>query len=167
MILETNRLLLRELTMEDIDEFLAIFSDPDVMKYSFREVKSRDWVMGAIEHLRNYQMERGYSMWATILKEDGRLIGHCGIHDANVEGIEEIELGYIFARDYWGRGLATEVALAIRDYRFNELGLRRLISLIDPANTSSQRVAEKIGMRHERDTEYPKGIIAQVYAIER
>src|SRR5205807_7864742 len=80
--------------------------------------------------------------------------GFCGLVSQSVEGVEEVEVGYMLDKAYWGRGLATEAARASRDYGFERLGLRRLISLINPENAASLRVAEKNGMRYERDAEF-------------
>ena len=80
----------------------------------------------------------------------------CGLtHFPDINGRPEIEIGYRLARAHWGRGLATEAARAVRDYAFDTLRLPRLIALIDPANTASIRVAEKLAMRHESEVVLP------------
>jgi [ribosomal protein S5]-alanine N-acetyltransferase len=100
---------------------------------------------------RAIERDAHFSLWATIHKSDDRLIGRCGLLAWDLEGRKETEVGYMIAREFWGRGLATEAARAIRDYGFERLGFERLISLIRPENERSQRVAIKNGMRHERD----------------
>jgi ribosomal-protein-alanine N-acetyltransferase len=96
-----------------------------------------------------------------------RVIGHCGLLDKEVEGHAEIELVYVLAADSWGRGYATEIAIALRDYAFRELGLRRLISLIEPENIASMRVAEKAGMAFEKEIVRPGGAIRRIYSIAK
>lgn len=92
-----------------------------------------------------------------ILKERGELIGDCGLEEKELDGLSATgaaaELGYDFRSDHWNRGLATEAAAAVRDYAFDALALPRLISLVRQGNSASRRVAEKIGMRHERDVQ--------------
>ena len=115
---------------------------------------------------RAIERDAHFSLWATVHKPDQRLIGRCGLLAWDLEGQKEVEVGYLLAKPYWGRGLATEAARAIRDYGFDRLGVARLISLIRPENVASRRVAGKIGMRHERDLSV-KGGDACLYSIER
>lgn len=94
---------------------------------------------------------RNFDRWAAIEKSNQKLIGYCGLCKIVVDNEPEVEIGYRFAREFWGQGFATEAAIAVRDYGFNTLNLSRLIAIIDPANTRSIRVAEKIGMQYEKD----------------
>lgn len=105
-------------------------------------------------------------MWATIHKAENKFIGRCGLIPQLVDGQEEVEVGYLLAKEYWGKGLATEAAIAIRNYGFSKLNFNRLISLIDPGNIASQKVALKNGMTYEKDTTI-WGKIARVYAIHK
>lgn len=155
---------LRHLEMSDVDALLGIFSDPEAMRY-YPGTKSRseaeDWVRG---NLRSYR-EHGFGLWAAVLKDSGEFAGQCGLAAQEVDGKDEVEIGYLFLRRFWGRGLATEAARACRDYGFDTLHRDRLISLIDPTNLASRRVAEKVGMRLEKQIhKWGKGIL--VYAIE-
>jgi len=88
-------------------------------------------------------------LWTVVEKASGQVIGHCGLLEKDVDDQAEIELIYVFASDCWGKGYATEAALALRDHAFHRLELRRIIALIDPGNPASVRVAEKIGMQLE------------------
>jgi RimJ/RimL family protein N-acetyltransferase len=90
--------------------------------------------------------DRGFGLWALVLKENGEVIGDCGLVVQQIEGVGEVEIGYHVRRDLWGQGFATEAAQACREYGFHQLGRDRLISLIHPANRASRRVAEKNGM---------------------
>ncbi len=83
-----------------------------------------------------------------------------------VDAKTELEIGYMFLRKFWGNGFATEAASATRDYAFQRLGSKRVISLIDPANTRSIRVAEKVGMRLEKEVRKWDKLI-HVYALKK
>jgi ribosomal-protein-alanine N-acetyltransferase len=149
--LETNRLRLQEMTIEDIDPLLAIFSDPEVMKsfggMLFDRKQMEQWVRRNLGHQRQY----GYGLFSVMLKSNDVLVGDCGLEHMEVDGRAEVEIGYDFRSDYWGRGLATEAAAAVRDFALVQLGLQRVISLIRPENIASIRVAEKIGMTKEKE----------------
>ena len=91
-------------------------------------------------------------MWAIVLKRDGAVAGYCGLSRFPDRcAAHETEIGFRLRRADWGRGFATEAAMAVRDHAFNQLRLSKLIATIDPANVASVRVAEKVGLRYERD----------------
>jgi [ribosomal protein S5]-alanine N-acetyltransferase len=165
-VLETERLLLRPMTPDDLDALLRIFTDPNVMAAfntpPFDREQMRRWLQRNLDH----QTEHGYGLCALLLKETGELIGDCGLEHLLVEGVSQAELGYDLRSDYWRRGLATEAACAVRDYAFDQLCLPRLISLIRQGNNASRRVAERVGMRLERETTQ-HGVAYWVYSIER
>ena len=149
-VLETERLLLRELTRDDLDELAALLGDPEVMRY-YPRPKTREEALGWLDwNLRLYE-ERGHGLWALVLKETGEFAGQCGLVPQEVEGREEIEVGYHVKPSLWRRGLAAEAAGACCDYARSELGLERLVAIIAPENLPSQRVARKIGMELERE----------------
>jgi ribosomal-protein-alanine N-acetyltransferase len=105
-------------------------------------------------------------MWAVIDRETNTLIGRSGLLAWNLDGQLEVEVGYHLARAFWGRGLATEAARAVRDYGFDRLGFDRLISIISVGNDASERVAIKNGMTCERDTDV-NGVPVHVYSMTR
>ena len=152
IVTETARLLLRHVDYNDLETFAALFADPEVMRFSLgrksRE-ETRRWIEGCLE---DYRVDRwGYGLWAVILKDTGRVIGFCDLtkfHD--IDGQPEVEIGYRFVRSFWGKGYATETVIAVREYAFYRLGMRRLISLIEAENAASVHVAEKIGMTLEK-----------------
>jgi RimJ/RimL family protein N-acetyltransferase len=154
IVTETRRLLLREFTSGDLDEMAAIFADPEVMRFSLgtktRE-QTRRWIEGCRQ---DYSPERwGFGLWAVALKATGDLAGYCGLTQfEDVDGRREVEIGFRLAPRFWGQGLATEAAAAARDYALGTLGLTRLISIIEPENQASIRVAEKLGMTCEKET---------------
>jgi len=104
----------------------------------------------------------GFPKWAVVLQENGALIGRCGVTPEEYEGISEPELGWTFARAHWGFGYATEAAAAVMKHLFEVLGFRRIISLIDPQNLASERVAARIGMTFERPVQW-KAKLANLY----
>jgi ribosomal-protein-alanine N-acetyltransferase len=155
-VIETPRLRLRRLVLADLDALAAMFADPEVMPYIGKGgVLDRDAARRTIEHQIQQYETLGYGEWATDLRETGEMVGLCGlILWPDIEGVAEIEVAYLLARDAWGLGLGTEVAAAIRDWTRAELDRTRLVSCIYPANVASIRVAQKIGMRHEKDFDY-------------
>lgn len=145
VILETERLALREFTAQDVDSLSKVLSDPDTMRF-YPAPLSRDQVAEWIERNQNRYRAHGHGLWAMILKSDGELVGDCGVTRQTVEGAEELEIGYHVRRDVWGNGYAPEGAAACRDWGFARLNAACLISLVRVGNTPSRRVAEKIGM---------------------
>ena len=158
-------MVLRQMEMDDVDDLMGIFSDPVAMRY-YPNTKSRqeaeEWVRRAQESYRDH----GFGLWVAILEDSGEFVGQCGLTVQEVEGKNEVEIGYLFLRRFWGRGLATEAARAARDHGFHMPGCERLVSLIDPGNLASRRVAEKVGLRPERGVwKWNKEIC--VYAIHK
>jgi len=149
-IIETSRLILRELTPSDADALARILSEPETMRYYPAPLdcaKVEEWIA---RQIRRYAVD-GHGLWAMILKSNRELVGDCGLTVQEVEGTKEIEIGYHVRRDLWGQGLATEAARACRDLGFALRSVDRLISLIHPENLPSRRVAEKNGMTVEKE----------------
>ena len=164
MLLETERLTFRELTFNDVDDLLKVLSDPEAMKFypkPFDRQMTQEWIEWSIQRYAQH----GFGLWALILKENGDLIGDCGLVLQEVDSIEEVEIGYHVRRDLWGQGLATEAAQACRDYGFNQLDFDKLISLINPANIASRRVAEKTGMSLIKEVQWREKPTC-IYAVE-
>ncbi|MFH7027479.1 MAG: GNAT family N-acetyltransferase [Heteroscytonema crispum UTEX LB 1556] len=152
IVLETPRLILRHLTWDDLDDMAAIFSDPIVMKF-YPNIYTYEQTKQWMQRIINGWEQRGWGLWATIHKADNKFIGRCGLIPQLVDGQQEVEVGYMLAKEYWGQGLATQAAIASRNYGFEQLGFNRLISLIDPGNIASQKVAMKNGMKYEKDAQ--------------
>lgn len=163
IVAETPRLILRHLARKDADELAAIYADPVVMKFypslwTYTETKQQ------IERIIVTYEKLGFGLWATIYKANNKFIGRCGLVPQLVDGQQEIEIGYLLAKEYWNKGLATEAACVSRDYGLETVGCDRLISLIDPRNISSQKVALKTGLTYEKDTTMWEKLI-RVYTI--
>ena len=144
-ILETPRLHLREFIPEDADALALVLSDTETMRYypvQFDRAGVEEWIA---RNRRRYTVN-GHGLWAMILKSTGELIGDCGVTVQNVDGIEELEVGYHLHRDYWSHGYATEAARDCRNWAFDNRNVNYVISLVRPENQPSRRVAERTGM---------------------
>ncbi len=163
-VLETPRMRLRPLTHDDVDNLLGIFQDVEAMRYYSGTVdrdEARVWIQRSLD-----AYPQGMGLLAAVLRETGAFVGQCGLVHQEVREKRETEVGYLFLRRYWGRGLATEAARACVAYGFEELGRRRIVALIDPANRASRRVAEKVGLSLRESIEKWNKPIS-VYALDR
>lgn len=164
VITETERLVLREVVADDLDALARLFADPEVMRFSFG-LRSREQTREWIERSKRHYAEFGWGLWAVDTKADGTMIGYCGLIPEDLGDVTEIEVGYRLRADYWGRGLATEAARATRDHAFDVLGLPRVVSIIEPANVASIRVAEKNGMLLEREMIWREKLV-RIYGVD-
>ncbi len=144
---DTDRLAFREWNDDDLDQFHAICSDPQVMQFvadgqAWTKDRTGQFIQFAAEMLREY----GYCQWALICKADDKLIGYCGF----VKSDNDSEIGWRLAPEYWGKGLATEAARAALEHGMMTLRFRRVIATAQTANLASARVIEKLGMTLER-----------------
>jgi RimJ/RimL family protein N-acetyltransferase len=163
IVIETNRLCLREITFEDANDLLEIWGDPEAMRL-FPKTLDRDEMNAWIERNLNRYAQYGHGIWAVIRRDDQQFVGDCGLVIQDVDGVEELEVGYHFKRLHWGQGFATEAARACMDYAFNQLGRRRIISMIRPENASSRRVAERNGLQIQKQI-FWRGYQHFIYAI--
>ncbi|BDI15364.1 putative N-acetyltransferase YnaD [Nostoc cf. commune SO-36] len=150
MILETNRLLMRDFIETDWQAVFAYQSDPLYLRYSYWTHRTQKDVCKFIQIFIDQQKEQPRTKFqlAIILKEENRLIGTCGIR-VNDSEMQEADIGYELNSQYWGQGYATEAAQAILKFGFEELGMHRIWSWCVAENLASVRVLEKIGMRRE------------------
>lgn len=144
-ICETERLVIRKLSLNDAPELTEILSDPEVMKHSVRgvcdEVATRKFIEWCVASYDSH----GVGPWALIDKNDSALVGFCGVGPEIVADVEEINLGYRLARCYWNKGLASEAAKAVLYYAFGPRQFRSVVVIIEPEHIASLRVAEKAG----------------------
>lgn len=148
----TERLLIRHFNMLDLEPMYRVFGDADVMLYG-DGAQTKEWVRTWLRAcLEQYYPTWGFGPYAVTERISRSVFGYCGLFFfPDVNGQPEIEIGYRLAKTAWGQGYATESALAVRDFAFGRLGIKRLIAMIDPSNPASIRVAEKIGMQYETD----------------
>jgi RimJ/RimL family protein N-acetyltransferase len=146
--LRTERLSLRAPELHDAEPLAAVFADEQAMRF-IGDGSIRDAVQ--IEHLQQSKIhmlaERGYTLYTVERRPDGEILGDCGLWVWPDTG--ETEIGWRFAPAHWGRGYATEAAQAVLAHA-RDLGLRRLICMVDSANTASWRIAERLGFRLDR-----------------
>jgi len=164
-ILETERLLLRTLNIEDVPHLYSFFSDAETMRFYPSIRTLRETQQFVERQMQRYVMD-GIGPWAVTLKPENELIGYCGLVNQIVDSADEVEIGYLIAREHWRKGFASEAAIGCRDYGFQRLGLSRLISLIDPANIASIGVSRKVGMSLEKRSLW-QGKWMNVYSIAR
>ena len=165
VVLATERLLLRELQLDDLDDLAAILGDPVAMRFyphPFARSEARAWIT---RNQRRYA-EDGHGLWAVVLKEDGTFVGDCGLTIQTVEDVPELEVGYHIKPSHWRRGLATEAARACRDYAFTTLDRDRLVCISSPGNAASQGVSKKLGMTFEKDVIY-KELPQVIFSMQR
>ena len=151
------------MTGDDLDDMAALLGDPEVMRYyrhPYDQAEALAWISW---NLGLYRQE-GFGLWLVTLKDTGEFVGDCGLTPQEIEGVTEIEIGYHVRADLQGRGYASEAAAACRDLARDELDVRRLIAIIHPDNTPSQRVAEKTGLAYERDAISRSGAPVRIYA---
>ena len=168
-VIETERLSLRELTMDDKADLAKILRDPESMKYypsPFTEKQVEGWITWNIENYAKYK----HGLWAVILKESDLFLGDCGITMQEIEGEHLPELGYRINKEHCNKGYATEAAKACLDYAFNVLKYDTIYTYTKSDNLPSMRVAEKNGMRFVKYFE--KEVMGEkvkevLYAIDR
>jgi [ribosomal protein S5]-alanine N-acetyltransferase len=165
MELLTPRLILRSFREEDVDAMAQLFANPDFMRFSLGVFTERKQTVAFIEKVIGWDRAGIPSQFAVVPKAEDAVIGYCGFyHHPELPG--EVEIGYRLHPDYWNRGLITEAAHAVRDHAFADLKLPRVISLIHAENIPSRRVAEKNGMKVEKEITF-RGFPTLVYAIIR
>lgn len=145
IIIETDRLLLRELTPDDLPALRRLLQDDQAMvayEGAFSDAEVQDWLD---RQLARYQRWR-FGLWAVLLRESGQVIGQCGLTMQPWKGQEVLEIGYLLERAHWHHGYATEAARACKDYAFATLGATEVCSIIRDTNLASQRVALRNGM---------------------
>ncbi|HEU5223554.1 MAG TPA: GNAT family N-acetyltransferase [Candidatus Lumbricidophila sp.] len=145
VLLTTARLRIREMTRDDLPALRAIMQDPVTMtahEGAFDDAAVDGWLDRT---LARYAAD-GYALWAVALPETDEMIGQCGITNQHILGADVLEVGYLFRRDVWGNGYATEAAAACRDYAFTSLGADRVWAQVRDTNIASMNVAIRLGM---------------------
>jgi RimJ/RimL family protein N-acetyltransferase len=162
--LETDRLLLRMWRLEDYEPYAKMCADPEIMRYLGGKAFDRLEAWRHMAFLVGHWQLLGYGHWAVEEKATGAFVGRIGF--LNPEGWPGFEIGWTLGRQFWGKGYATEGARRALQYAFNELDRDHVISLINPENRNSIRVAERLGEKLEGKTEL-LGHDALIYGIDR
>lgn len=154
-IADTKRLLIRELTPDDIKAIYSIYMDPDIQKY-IPDID--DYLAVEMEkqlaYIRNVYSFYGYGVWGVFSKTSKKLIGKCGLENLMVDGKEEITLSYLLDTKYWGYGYALECCRAVFDYAKEQLNIKRIVAVIDKENARSIKTAKNLGMHLDKEITY-------------
>jgi RimJ/RimL family protein N-acetyltransferase len=154
-MLTAQRLYTRPYEVSDVDALASILGDPTTMQFwpqPFTKEQTQAWIERSIKS----QAENGFARWPVFLKESNLLIGDAGYFKTEVNGQQEMDLGYIIHHPYWGNGYATEIAQALFDYGRNILHLTRVVANMAHNHAASARVAQKIGMQLQTTFINPK-----------
>jgi len=170
MVLETKRLILREMTQADFPSLCKILQDDDAM-YAYEGAFSIDEVQKWIDKQLERYKEDGLGLWAVVLKEMDTMIGQCGLTMQDYNGSKVMEVGYLFQKEHWHHGYACEAAMACKKYAFDTLNAKEVYSIIRDTNIPSQNVAKRNGMtcidkfvKHYRGVDMPH-LVFSVKAI--
>lgn len=149
-ILETARLTIRQWDpAADLDDAVAIYGDPQTMRFIPCGALDREQTARLITRMAEREREHGFGIWPVVHKDDGRVIGECGITYIPEYG-RDVEIAWIFNRAYHGKGYASEAARAVKEFALAKLGLPQLFALIDRENAPSIAVANRLGMQFDR-----------------
>ena len=154
-VIETERLFLREMNMDDFEALREVLSDRENMKYYpyvFDETKVKEWIQ---RNLNRYEFN-GFGLWTVCLKESGEVIGDCGLSLQNIQGEVLPEIGFHIRRDLQKQGYGKEAAAAVLDWAFRNTKYKTIYSCCKYTNEPSIRTAQSIGMHLEK--EYPDSV---------
>jgi ribosomal-protein-alanine N-acetyltransferase len=165
IVLETERLLLREFVPKDVDSMYAVLGDAAIMGF-YPHPFSREETAGWVEWNRERYSANGFGLWAVVLKETGEVAGDTGLTIQTVDGEDLVEVGWHINRRLQRRGLATEAGRACLDHGFGTLALDRIVSIIRPENVPSWRVAENLGMRVWKES-VRHDLVHRIYLLTR
>jgi len=164
-MLETERLLLRKFTFEDLDELVELRSDDEVIKYlGGRTLQNPEAIEKRLRFYLDCYANFGFGMCALVWKETDEMFGWSGLQP--LDGTTEIEVGYGMIKKFWGMGIGYECASAWIRYGFEKANLERIVAVASPENTGSWRIMEKCGMKYEK-TETHYGMECVFYAISK
>ena len=166
MVIETKRLLLREMTYDDFYALYQVLADTDIMRYypyTFDENRVRNWIERNIERYRIL----GFGLWAVCLKETGEVIGDCGLTMQLINGQIKPEIGYHIRADKQRNGFAKEAAIAVRDWTFNNTPFQIVYSYMKHTNEPSAKTAVSYGCKQVDEFFDDENEITKVFAISR
>jgi RimJ/RimL family protein N-acetyltransferase len=161
---ETQRLLLRPLTLRDLEDLYELYRRPELMRYITGEPRSYAKTRARLlDHIADHE-RHGFGLCAAICKETGEMIGRCGLEPIPGPTGVEGNIAWLFKRACWGRGLATEFGKEMVAYGFAELGLKRIVATAVHANLASIRIMQKIGMQWVHST--ARGVLYEIVALK-
>lgn len=166
MVLETERLILREMDTSDFDALYKVLADSDIMQhypYTFDEHKVRDWITRNRERYQTF----GFGLWAVCLKENGEMIGDCGLTMQNIQGVIRPEIGYHIRADQQRKGYAREAAIAVREWAFENTPFLQIYSYMKSTNEPSASAAVSWGCRQVDEYADEVNEITKVFMISR
>ena len=166
MVIETERLYLREMTDEDFHALYKVLADPNIMQhyhYTFDEKRVRNWIERNIERYRIF----GFGLWAVCLKETDEMIGDCGLTMQLINGQIKPEIGYHIRADKQRNGFAKEAAIAVRDWTFNNTPFNVICSYMKHTNEPSYKTAISYGCKQVGEYKDDTNEITKVFAITR
>ena len=166
MIIETERLFLREMDENDFDALYEVLADADIMQhypYTFDENRVRNWIQRNIERYRIF----GFGLWAVCLKETGEMIGDCGLTLQLIDGRIKPEIGYHIRANKQRNGYAKEAAIAVRDWAFNNTPFQIVYSYMKYTNEPSVKTAISYGCKQVDEYKDDESEITKVFAISR
>lgn len=169
MILETKRLLLREMEQNDFQDLAEILQDPQVM-YAYEHDFTQEDVQEWLDRQRKRYAQYGFGLWAVVLKSTGEMIGQAGLTMQPYQGREVLEVGYLLKKRFWHQGYAREAAAGCKAYAFEHMQRNKVYSVIKADNTASIKVAESLGMKKEDEflTRYYSGErLHFLYSVEK
>ena len=167
MLLNTNRLTIRDFTFDDLEDLSCLLANNEVMRFSLAGPLSPEQTKDHLEsRILSHYAQFGFGLWALVHSEDQKLIGLAGLMMQTIDGKDLVEIGYRLHPSYWGNGFASEAAFAISQYAFDQLNLDQIISIIDPKNTRSVGVAIRLGMHYWKDALFHNTSV-QIYALRK
>jgi [ribosomal protein S5]-alanine N-acetyltransferase len=164
-MLETERLIVRRFTPNDLEKLIELRSDDEVVKYlGGRRLQNPEAIAKRLDFYIDCYRRFGYGMCAMIWKETGEMFGWSGLQPLEDSG--ETEVGYGMIKEFWGKGIGYECALAWLRYGFEQTNLQSIVAVASPENVGSWRIMEKLGMRREK-TETHYGMECVFYRIDK
>lgn len=154
MVLETSRLIIRELSESDISSLCAMLADEEVMEFSVNGPMSKSQTLDFIKWCQSSYEEHGVGPWALENKRDSAFVGFAGLSKETIDAVEEVHVGYRLARSHWHKGFATEAVNSVVDCGLHNEGFEYIYAIIEPEHHASIRVIEKSGFKVSKKTEF-------------
>ncbi len=164
-MLETERLIIRQFTFDDLDALIELRSDYEVIKHiGKRKMQNAEAIKKRLQFYIDCYAKYGYGMCALVWKETGEMIGWSGLQPLEETG--EMEVAYGMIKNFWRKGIGFECAMAWLEYGFKTVRAERIVAVAAPENVGSWRIMEKCGMKYEK-TDKHYGMACKFYAISR